>query len=477
MSDWVNKNPNFYTNGNKNYGLRYNKKTGDFQIYDTNTTEVTYQNGSWTSSALGDQNLFKYAETDTDKKVPLIQPKAEELNKKAREEILSGYKTLGGKAAGFPLNSAANDVNGKSGITNVTQTQAGVSTSVATTNENGIAPLENFPTIPLPEKGRVLKYPIDLLSDQQDIFVITQFEYQSANKDIFSPGGQGLGSIIQNGLIRNSILKGAALGQITLPMPNQVLDANSVQWTSDSMDSVTAAATSLIGNNLPAAVGADLAAQLASNIFKMDGIKSLPKMGVLSLLAANAAGGGSESNAALKSAIQSFMLNRFGFDVPPESILARGFGVVPNSNIQLLFQNVKLRDFTFKYKMSPRSEDEAKTINYILRWFKQGMAAKKRTLQAGGGALLLGTPNIFKLEYKSGGAPIKGVNKFKLCALSNFSVDYASGGQWAAYDKGQPVSVSMSMTFNEIEPIYDTDYQDTENNIDTPPVKEDEVGF
>jgi hypothetical protein len=477
MSDWVNKNPNFYTNGNKNYGLRYNKKTGDFQIYDTNTTEVSYQNGSWTSSALGDSNLFKYSETDVDKKIPLIQPKAEELNKQAREEILAGYRGLGGKAAGLPLNSAANDVNGKSGVTNITQTQVGVSTSVSTTNESGIAPLDNFPTIPLPEKGRVLKYPIDLISEEQDIFVITQFEYQSANKDIFSPGGQGAADIIQNGLIRNSILKSAALGQITLPMPNQVLDANSVQWASDNMDSVTAAATSLIGSNVGTAIGADLVATIAGKVMNNDMVRSLPRMGVLATLAANAAGGGPESNAALKAAIQSFVLNRFGFDIPPESILARGFGVVPNSNIQLLFQNVKLRDFTFKYKMSPRSEEEAKTINYILRWFKQGMAAKKRTLQAGGGALLLGTPNVFKLEYKSGGAPIKGVNKFKLCALSNFSVDYTSGGQWAAYDKGQPVAVSMSMTFNEIEPIYDTDYQDTENNIDTPPVKEDEVGF
>jgi hypothetical protein len=255
-----------------------------------------------------------------------------------------------------------------------------------------------------------------------------------------------------------------------------MVDSNSVSWGQDGMDAMTAAATSMIGKNLGTALGADVLANLTEK-FGVPGVSNLPRLGLLGILLANAATGGQESEAAVRAAIQSYTLNRYGFEVSPESILSRGFGVVPNSNIQLLFQNVTLRGFTFQYIMSPRSKTEATTINYILRWFKQGMAAKKRSLQAGSGALLLGTPNIFKLEYKSGNSTIKGVNKFKLCALTDFNVNYTPNNQWIAYDEGQPAAVGMTMAFKEIEPIYDTDYQDTEKNIDSPPVKNDEIGF
>ena len=38
-------------------------------------------------------------------------------------------------------------------------------------------------------------------------------------------------------------------------------------------------------------------------------------------------------------------------------------------------------------------------------------------------------------------------------------MNYTADGTWAAYDDGQPVSVIMNMSFKELEPIYDTDYQ------------------
>jgi hypothetical protein len=64
------------------------------------------------------------------------------------------------------------------------------------------------------------------------------------------------------------------------------------------------------------------------------------------------------------------------------------------------------------------------------------------------------------LQYKTtGGKTIKGVNRIKTCALTGFAMNYAADGNWAAYDDGQPVSVIMNMSFKELEPVYDTDYQ------------------
>ena len=119
--------------------------------------------------------------------------------------------------------------------------------------------------------------------------------------------------------------------------------------------------------------------------------------------------------------------------------------------------------FSFVYKMSPRSKPEAKIVNQILRFFKQGMAAKKLNSTGGaaeGRAYFLGTPNVFRLQYRtSDNEAIKGINRIKTCALTGTSVNYTPEGAFASYEKGQPVSILLSLNFQELEPIYDTDYK------------------
>jgi hypothetical protein len=138
--------------------------------------------------------------------------------------------------------------------------------------------------------------------------------------------------------------------------------------------------------------------------------------------------------------------------------------------------------------MSPRSAKEATNVKRIIRMFKQGSAPRKLNSQSGAGAasVFLGTPNIFKLSYKTAGSKeISGLNKFKICALVNMSVVYAPDGQWAAYAEGQPVSVQMSLNFQEIEPVYESDYQEGvsdlfkgDNRSDNfSSVKPDDVGY
>ena len=69
--------------------------------------------------------------------------------------------------------------------------------------------------------------------------------------------------------------------------------------------------------------------------------------------------------------------------------------------------------------MSPRDEEEAKQVKAIIRFFKQGMAARTIQNTAGERSLFLGTPNIFRLQYRtSEGKIIEGVNRIKTCALS-----------------------------------------------------------
>ena len=149
-----------------------------------------------------------------------------------------------------------------------------------------------------------------------------------------------------------------------------------------------------------------------------------------------------------------------GVEVSPEALLSRGIGVIPNSNMELLFNAPTLREFQYSWQMSPRDEDEAEQVKKIIRFFKQGMAAKTLASKAGDKTLFLGTPNVFQLEFKTqNNKLIEGVNKLKTCAVTGTSVNYAPGGSWAAYEEGQPVSTVLTIRVQELEPIYATDYQ------------------
>lgn len=323
---------------------------------------------------------------------------------------------------------------------------------------------------------KLLIYPTDLITTQQDTLHITEYNYKSPSGSELLGGNVGK---ILSGLTKTSATK-EFLGTVILPIPNNVADNNSVAWGADTMNNLTAAMTAQVMGNPALSAGGAVAGQV---------FKSLTGFDPTPLAAYAALGLKADKNdpaikAQIEAAIGSLVLKAAQFDVPPETILARGLGVVPNSNLELLFQGPTLREFSFGWRLSPRSESEAKTVRKIIRVFKQGMAARKLNsgASAGTSASLLGTPNVFKLEYKMGNSSIPGLNKFKLCALTNCSVSYAPDGQWAAYEDGQPVSVTLGLSFTEIEPIFEGDYQENitgelSGKADLSPVTSDDIGY
>ena len=156
------------------------------------------------------------------------------------------------------------------------------------------------------------------------------------------------------------------------------------------------------------------------------------------------------------SALQSRLLAAAGFQVSPEDILARGFGIIPNANLELLFNSPNLREFQFSWKMTPRDAEEGQRVRNIIRFFKQGMAARKRTATTGAASIFLGTPNVFHVQYKTNQeTDIASLNRIKTVACTGCAVNYTPDGIWSAYEDGVPVSTVMSLRFQELEPIYD----------------------
>ena len=265
-------------------------------------------------------------------------------------------------------------------------------------------------------------------------------------------------------------------------------DSNSASWGAEGLNNMSAAVMAQMMNNV-AASGAGLAA--ATLMDSLGGGNVMPVAVMIDLLAkANEKGGLKDPGIQqqFRASIASAAAQKAGFDISPENILSRGYGMIPNQNLELLFNNVMLREFTFGFDLAPRSRKEAKNVRRIIRFFKQGMAARianpktggvGATAPAGSTSLFLGSPNVFHLEYVHGptNEQIRGLTKFKTCALTNMTMDYAKGGMYQSFDDGQPAHMNMVLKFNELEPVYESDYQGNIRTGDELIVREDDIGY
>ena len=316
--------------------------------------------------------------------------------------------------------------------------------------------------------AKAAQYPSDALygkKNSQDHLVISQYRYKAPRANSIFGKGVKPSDILMNGFVRESPLD-QFLGLVRMPMPNAIQDSNNVAWGEDSVNALEAAALAAsdpsLGDVFSGIAGG------AAGFFTGDIADGVAK-GVATNVGRQIINNGNMDldSTILKPEIQSRILATLGIETSAEAILARKEGVVPNSNLELLFSGPTLRQFSFVYKMSPRSKPEATIVNQILRFFKQGMAARKQNGKgggstAGGASYFLGTPNVFRLQYRTDkNEAIKGLNRIKTCALTGTSVNYTPEGAFASYDGGQPVSVLLTLAFQELEPIYDTDYNFT----------------
>ena len=321
-------------------------------------------------------------------------------------------------------------------------------------------------------KSDIFAYPVDI-DPNQDHFKITRYRYARPDvnqskpprkEDLAPPFGLARINVAGDG-VRGS----KQLGSIILPMP-KATDVNGVEWGKSDLTTSGLAA-------LGVARGMSLGGRLTG------------KTDIQRAIDMNAGSGGGEGGAGgnnnirgnpdffnrtrqfgqarMAQSIAQFAGNRFGVDLDADTFLARTGGQVLNPNSEMLFQGPVIRDFSFKFTMIARSEDEGAEIRKIIRFLKHGMAPKFRN------TVFLETPDIFTLEYKNGPTDkdqLKTVNRFNPggLALTTMNVDYAPNGYWSAYRDSQPVQLSMELNFTELRPIFQADQDIT---------PEDSVGY
>ena len=302
------------------------------------------------------------------------------------------------------------------------------------------------------------RYPLEALTETTDYLQFTIVEYQSTKQRsggslVGSPGSRRIGP---QGT-KDKATK--ILGSIILQMPSNIQDGNSVDYGESKMNTLIGAAAGAIGSVI------NKSGEAVSEVLNKNEEGAKQSMAELSGDLKKTLGADSslmDAAAQFTTAkATSAALGALGGNVSTAQLLARQTGNIFNPNMELLFNGPTLRSFNFSFKMTPRSPSEAEECKNIIRSFKLNMAPKtKNTGSIGGSGVFLKTPNVFELRYKKGGRDHPFLHKFKQCFLTNISVNYTGEGVYTTYDDATPVSMTIDLSFKELEPIYDVDYDD-----------------
>lgn len=286
--------------------------------------------------------------------------------------------------------------------------------------------------------AETFRYPLTKLEASDDYLRITALEYKAPG--FSSPAGRFDAPTAGD---PRDIKK--ELDYFILPIPDDIKDTNSTGWGGSNLNPLQTAAAGVV-----------------EGLVNVKGFQDIEnQMKAFGEKAGSQLTSGSTQKFIQALGIQLASNKLLGGNLSIDQTLSRYAGAVTNSNIELIFSGVSLRQpFSFAFDMVPRSQKEAQVIKQIIRKFKQYSAAKKSGLGTGSG-LFLKAPEVFKLEYMSGKNRHPYLNRFKICALNGITVNYTGSGTYATYSDGAPVNIILGLSFQELSPIYAEDY-DTE---------------
>ena len=279
----------------------------------------------------------------------------------------------------------------------------------------------------IPGQSAPLRYPTDIAQTTQDVVKFDMLEFSP--KPLTQSGGFGQGE--------RSGASTRTLGSTILAIPGGIKDSNATGWGDGSMNALEAALAGIALGGIQEG-GEGLTNSISQTIGNVVGGSDDVKNAIAASFAGSAAGVG-------------------------QQLLTRTTGAILNPNMELLFKGPSLRPFDFSFLLAPRDPDEATEVINIIRFFKQGMAPIRTQAN-----LFLKSPNTFKVTYLHRGESGEehfGLNKFKECALLGLNVDYTPNANYATFTDGTMVAYRLTMRFQELEPVFNDDYQNEQNSI------------
>ena len=129
----------------------------------------------------------------------------------------------------------------------------------------------------------------------------------------------------------------------------------------------------------------------------------------------------------------------------------KAFGQATNPYMEVLFQNVELRTFSYNFTFSPRNKKETADVQKIIKMFRFHMLPELK----GQNERYMTLPSTFDIHYMYQWDVDKAkennfYSKIATCVLKSVEVDYTPGGV-KSFKDGAPTQITMGLTFMETE--------------------------
>lgn len=138
--------------------------------------------------------------------------------------------------------------------------------------------------------------------------------------------------------------------------------------------------------------------------------------------------------------------------------IGRGIGTVAavmgspiNPGVEVIFTTKRLRVFTLDFLMAPRNEKESLNLKAIIKTLRFHAAPEIDTRTLGATWI---PPADFDITFFKHGVENFNIQRINTCVLERVDVIYDPVGQYSTFTNGHPVSVRMTLHFQEVEPVH-----------------------
>jgi hypothetical protein len=132
-------------------------------------------------------------------------------------------------------------------------------------------------------------------------------------------------------------------------------------------------------------------------------------------------------------------------------LINKAFGQADNPYMEVLFDAMNLRTFTYNFTFAPKNREETEDVQKIIQLFRFHMAPELK----GKNNRFLTLPSEFDIHYmyqdQSGQASENDYyNKIATCVCTNVEVNYTPDGV-KSFEGGAPTKITMTLSFQETE--------------------------
>ena len=244
---------------------------------------------------------------------------------------------------------------------------------------------------------------------------------------------------------------------VFLPIPNELRDDTTVSYTNINLETVGDVINGALGAGAGSALlrkSGDLAAAVGGGAAAIATAAASALPGAFGKIA----GGATET---ITGAIGSLF--------PAEQItsaLQQSRGVAPNPNPSVAFQGPVLRDFSYTWAFYPKSADESRAIDLLIKKLKSAALPSNYIKNT---AAILNYPQMCQLNFypwDKGGTGSwywsdNSIIRYKKCVMQGVNANYNPFGTPGFFEGTElPISYQLTISFREIEYMLSEDWED-----------------